>query len=291
MDNATSPLFPESMRQPPRRPVTAGTFFPGTAKDLQAVLDHFYAQSVKADEKIHDDAILVMVPHAGYVYSGATAAKTLRQARLPRRIVLLGPCHQHRGAGLSLWPGNAWLTPLGEAPVDMDFYQRLMNSGAGFAFDAAAHKQEHSLEVIVPFLQARRADIAISPVAVSLSSPDGLRRAGEALGGAIRACAEADGERPLMVVSSDMSHYLSQENTEKRDGMALSALSPQDPLTLYKTVVENDITMCGVLPMTLGLFAARELGASEALLLAYATSGAVSGDFERVVGYAGVLVK
>lgn len=287
----TPPLFPESMRQPPRRPVTAGTFFPGTDKELRAVLEHFYTQSVKADEKIHDDATLIMVPHAGYVYSGATAAKTLRQTRLPRRIVLLGPCHQHRGAGLSLWPGDVWLTPLGETPVDMDFYRRLVDSGAGFAFAAAAHKQEHSLEVILPFLQARRADIAISPVAVSLSSPDGLRRAGEALAKAIHACAEADGERPLMVVSSDMNHYLSQENTEKQDNMALAALSPRDPLALYKTVAENDITMCGVLPMTLGLFAARELGATEARLLAYATSGAVSGDFSRVVGYAGVLVK
>ena len=287
----TPPLFPESIRQPPRRPVTAGTFFPGAAKDLQTVLDHFYAQSVKADEKIHDDAILVMVPHAGYVYSGGTAAKTLRQTRLPRRIVLLGPCHQHRGAGLSLWPGDAWLTPLGEAPVDMDFYRRLMDSGAGFAFDAAAHKQEHSLEVIVPFLQARREDIAISPVAVSLSAPDRLRRAGEALAGVIRACAEADGERPLMIVSSDMNHYLSQENTEKQDGMALGAINLEDPLALYKTVADNDITMCGVLPMTLGLFAARELGAREARLLAYATSGAASGDFSRVVGYAGVLVE
>lgn len=288
--NETSPLYPETMRQPPRRPVTAGTFFPGTAKDLKAVLDHFYAQPAKADEKTRDDAVLVMVPHAGYVYSGATAAKALRQARLPRRVILLGPCHQHRGAGLSLWPGESWLTPLGETPVDMDFYRLLLDSGAGFAFNADAHKQEHSLEVVLPFLQARRADITISPVAVSLSDPEALRQAGFALARAIRACATADGEAPLMVVSSDMSHYLSQENTEKRDGMALAALSPRDPLALYKTVAENDITMCGVLPMTLGLFAAQELGASEARLLAYATSGAASGDFTRVVGYAGVLV-
>ncbi len=285
-----SPLYPESMRQPSRRPVTAGTFFPASVTDLKAVLDLFYNQPVDENEKAYPEAVLVMVPHAGYVYSGAVAAKTLRQAPLPRRIVLLGPCHQHRGAGLSLWPGESWLTPLGEAPVDQAFYSLLMGGDAGFSFDALAHKQEHSLEVILPFLQARRPDVTISPVAVSLSSPESLRRAGRALATAVRACAEADGERPLIVVSSDMSHYLSQDKAEKRDGMALSSLTPLDPLALYRTVAENDITMCGVLPMTLGLFAAKDLGAISANLLCYSTSGAASGDFSRVVGYAGVLV-
>ncbi len=284
------PLYPEAMRQPPRHPVTAGTFFPAGAKELKAMLDHLYAQPAKSSENTPSDAILVMVPHAGYVYSGPVAAKTLRQARLPRRIILLGPCHRHRGAGLSLWPGESWLTPLGEVPVDTNFYRLLINSDARFSFDSAAHKQEHSLEVILPFLQVLRADITISPVAVSLSSPDGLRRAGEALAAAIRTCTETDGERPLMVVSSDMSHYLPQDSTEQRDNMALAALSPQDPLALYKTVTENEITMCGVLPMTLGLFAAKELGASEARLAGYATSGAVTRNFSQVVGYAGVMV-
>ena len=117
-----------------------------------------------------------------------------------------------------------------------------------------------------------------------------LRRAGEALASAVQVCATANGERPLIIVSSDMSHYLSQDKTEERDSLAISSLSPRDPLALYRTVAENDISMCGVLPMTLGLFAAKELGATEASLLCYSTSGAVSGDFNRVVGYAGVIV-
>ncbi len=285
-----SPLFPESMRQAPRASITAGTFFPAGAKALADVVDHFYKQPVGPDEELHNDTLLVMVPHAGYVYSGPTAAKTLRQTILPRRIVLLGPCHQHRGAGLSLWPGESWLTPLGEAKVDMEFYRLLVNSGAGFSFAAAAHQREHSLEVILPFLQARRKDILISPVAVSLSEPAALARAGEALAAAMRAAEAADGELPLIIVSSDMSHYLPQDDTVKRDSLALSAISLEDPVALYRTVAENDITMCGVLPMTLGLFAAKALGATKVKLLNYATSGAASGDLSRVVGYAGVLV-
>ena len=106
--NDASPLYPESMHQPSRRPVTAGTFFPASAKDLTAVLDLFYNQPGGEAEKSFPGAVLVMVPHAGYVYSGAVTAKTLRQAPLPRRVILLGPCHQHRGAGLSLWPGKSW---------------------------------------------------------------------------------------------------------------------------------------------------------------------------------------
>ena len=158
-----SPLYPESMSRGRRAPVTAGTFYPAAAKDLAAVVEHFYKQPSEPDEELHTDAILIMVPHAGYIYSGPTAAKTLRQTTLPRRIALLGPCHQHRGAGLSLWPGEVWLTPLGEVPVDMDFYRLLRDSGAGFSFNAEAHEREHSLEVILPFLQARRKDIRVSP--------------------------------------------------------------------------------------------------------------------------------
>ena len=288
--NDASPLYPESMHQPSRRPVTAGTFFPASAKDLTAVLDLFYNQPGGEAEKSFPGAVLVMVPHAGYVYSGAVTAKTLRQAPLPRRVILLGPCHQHRGAGLSLWPGKSWLTPLGEVPVDQDFYRLLLDRRADFAFDAAAHAHEHSLEVILPFLQARRPDVTISPIAVSRSDPEGLRLAGDALASAVQVCATADAERPLIIVSSDMSHYLSQDKTEERDSLAISSLSPRDPLALYRTVAENDITMCGVLPMTLGLFAAQNLGATEASLVCYSTSGAVSGDFNRVVGYAGVIV-
>ena len=286
----SAPLYPEDMRQPPRQPVTAGAFFPAAPGDLKAVLNLFYQQPAEAAERLYPEAVLAMVPHAGYVYSGAVAGKTLRQVPLPRRVVLLGPCHQHRGAGLNLWPGETWLTPLGATPVDQDFYGLLVDSGCGFSFNAAAHRQEHSLEVILPFLQIRRPDVIISPIAVSRSDPEGLRAAGQALATAIRACAKADGERPLMIVSSDMNHYLTQEKTEQQDSLALAALSPREPLDLYKTVAENNISMCGVLPMTLALFAAQALGAENTDLLCYATSGAVSKDFARVVGYAGVVV-
>lgn len=287
---AAASLYPENMSRGKRAPVTAGTFFPAAAKDLAAVVEHFYKQPTGPDEELHTDAILVMVPHAGYIYSGPTTAKTLRQTTLSRRIVLLGPCHQHRGAGLSLWPGEVWTTPLGEVQVDMDFYRLLVDSGAGFSFNAEAHAREHSLEVILPFLQAKHRDIRISPVAVSLSEPEALRRAGEALAAAMQSLETTEGERPLIIVSSDMSHYLPQDDTVKRDSLALSAINPADPLALYRVVTENNITMCGVLPMTLGLFAAKALGATTARLLNYSTSGAASGDMSRVVGYAGVLV-
>ncbi len=284
------PAYPPEIKEAPRQPVVAGSFYPGSPMELHNAVDHFYSMPGQPGEEKNRPAGIIMVPHAGYLYSGGVCAVSLRQVALPSRVILLGPCHQHRGPGLSLWPGDAWLTPLGGVAVDQDFYSRLLEQDAGFKFDAAAHAQEHSLEVVLPFLQFRRDDLRISPIAVSASDPERLAKAGAALASVIRACETEDNERPLIIVSSDMNHYLSQDETIKRDSMALEAVNPAEPLALYKTVADNNISMCGVLPMTLALCAAKELGATKCDLLGYSTSGAVSKDNSRVVGYAGLAV-
>ncbi len=174
-------------------------------------------------------------------------------------------------------------------PVDAELADALAESDAGFTRDTAAHVREHSIEVVLPFLQEYTPDLSIVPVAVAEPHPQSLRDASQALADTLRRMAAA-GRRVAMVVSSDMSHYVTHADAARLDRMALARIEALDPVGLYATVRDRGISMCGVLPATLGLFAALALGAQTARVVAYATSGEVSGDMQRVVGYAGVLV-
>lgn len=268
-----------------RNPVVAGMFYP----DDPDLLRHEVRQHLAAAARDAAPTLLAMVPHAGYVYSGEVAGQTLGAANLPDTIVLLGPNHTGLGAPLSVWPGGNWHTPLGPVPVDEELADALAESDAGFTRDTAAHVREHSIEVILPFLQEYTPDLSIVPVAVAEPHPQTLREAAQTLADVLRRVTDA-GRRVAMVVSSDMSHYVTHAEAARRDSLALARIEALDPLGLYATVRDRGISMCGVLPATLGLFAALALGAQTARVVAYATSGEVSGDMERVVGYAGVLV-
>lgn len=266
-----------------RDPVVAGRFYPDHVETLHAMIDGYLSDSISAEEGL---TRLCMVPHAGYVFSGAVCGKTLASANLAPTVLLLGPNHTGRGASLSLWDSGLWHMPGGAARIDEELVACLADPGAGLVPDTQAHMQEHSLEVVIPFLQRLNPDVSIVPVCVSEPSLSVLEQSGRAIGRSIAKCG-----RPVsIVVSSDMSHYISHEQAKQADSLAIEAVLNLDPAGLFSVVRENRISMCGVLPMTLGLFAALEMGATSARLVDYATSGEVSGDFEQVVGYAGLLV-
>lgn len=267
-----------------RQPVVAGRFYPASAAALGREVAGYLAQ---ADPAKAGPALLAMVPHAGYVFSGAVAGRTLGAADLPDTLLLLGPNHTGRGRRLAVWADGAWAIPGGEVAVAADLAEALCRSDGGFLADAAAHAAEHSLEVVLPFLLQRNPAVRVVPVAVAEPDLRALTRAAAAAAEAIR-----DYGAPVgLVVSSDMSHYVPHETAKRRDALALSRALALDADGLYRVVREEGISMCGVLPMTLGLLIAKELGAREAFLAAYATSGEVSGDMDQVVGYAGVIVR
>jgi len=265
-----------------RNPVVAGQFYPGSRESLEREVAQYLAA---ATAKSPQPTILAMVPHAGYVYSGPVAGRTLGKANLADTILLLGPNHTGRGDPFSVWPSGQWLTPLCALSVDEPLAQALLAAGGGLTANLAAHDQEHSLEVQIPFLCAVKPGCAIVPVAVSEPRLSALTAAAKAMAAVLKAWPA----RVSILVSSDMSHYVSQSQAKRLDAMAIEAMLQLDPVGLYSTVREAGISMCGVLPMTLGLMIALELGATKAELAAYATSGDASGDYERVVGYAGVL--
>ena len=267
-----------------RRPVVAGQFYPGSARALDAEVRRYLDAAPAQPDAA--PTLLAMVPHAGYVFSGGVAGLTLGQARLADTLLLLGPNHTGQGRALAVWPDGSWTTPLGPVPVDGELAAAFLAGESRLAADPAAHLQEHSLEVVLPFLQVLNPRVSIVPVAVAEHSLPALEAVARSLAAAILAAGRPVG----VVVSSDMSHYVTHEQAKERDGLALQAMLDLEPARLYEVVRRHGISMCGVLPMTLGLALARALGATTARLAAYATSGQVSGDFRRVVGYAGVLV-
>nr|WP_321514532.1 AmmeMemoRadiSam system protein B [uncultured Pseudodesulfovibrio sp.] len=266
-----------------RQPVVAGRFYDAHPEKLYAMVDAFLGLG---KDKYEERTVLAMVPHAGYVFSGAVCGKTLGMANLEQTVLLLGPNHTGRGAQFSVWNEGDWNIPGGSMTVDQELAEVLLAADKTLEADTAAHMGEHSLEVILPFLRRLDPFTTIVPISISSSSHDSLRRVGQAIGQALKSF-----DRPVsIVVSSDMSHYITHDEAKKKDSLALEAVVTLDPAGLFSTVRGNNISMCGVLPMTTGLYAALEMGATHGELVAYATSGEVSGDFDQVVGYAGVLV-
>ncbi len=275
-----------------RAPILAGTFYPAEPAVLAASVDSLlHAGTVKAAEAgcRREKVLAVMLPHAGHVYCGRVVGETLSRAALPQRLIILCPSHTGRGAPLAVWPRGAWHTPLGRTPVDAELAEELLETDGGYRADREAHGGEHAIEVLLPFLQRALPDASIVPIVVSVR-PDRLQAAGEALA-RVLASAAAAGRPAAVIVSSDMHHFGDEPTTLRQDEKALEPLLHLDPAGLYNTVARERISMCGVLPATLALFAGRTLGMSRAELVAHTTSAEASGETDRVVGYAGVLFR
>ena len=266
-----------------RNPAVAGMFYPGTEAALEKELDRLIPE--KEGEKVTAKGIVS--PHAGYIYSGSIAGETIASVKIPRKIMLLGPNHTGLGTRASVMPDGAWSLPNGTVNVDSCLAEKLLGSASIFKRDTRAHLKEHSLEVQLPFLLHERSDISIVPLTFMGLSLEECRVAGSAVAQTIMSA----GEDVLIVASSDMTHYESRSSAKEKDGKAIERILALDPEGLMEVVLENDISMCGVIPVTVMLFAALELGATDASLVSYATSGDVSGDYDRVVGYAGMVVE
>ena len=273
--------------QPPtvRPPAVAGRFYPGRAEALARDVDMYLAPAATAPEII-EGALGCIVPHAGYMYSGGVAGAVYR--RLPQRhaYIILGPNHTGRGAPLAAVSGGSWKTPLGDVPIDAPLAKAVKQSCHLVMDDAAAHASEHSLEVQLPFLQKVSAGFSFVPIAIGVGGYASL----ESLGRGLAQAARSSKDPLLVVASSDMNHYEPDSITRIKDRKAIDKILDLDPKGLYDVVRNEDISMCGYGPAIAMLTFARELGATHAELIQYATSGDVSGDRSQVVGYAGIVV-
>jgi AmmeMemoRadiSam system protein B len=265
-----------------RRPAVAGYFYPKKAEELRTMIKGM------VDPRAHKEkALAVVSPHAGLVYSGFVAGAVFSSVEIPARLIIMGPSHRGIRALFGIMTEGAWQTPLGEVPLDSSLAKAILERSRLVEEDAGGHAQEHSLEVQLPFVQYLRPDFSFVPICVSpMADYSDLRNLGAALAGAIR----DSGGDTLMVASTDMSHYVSQETAKKKDFLAIEKVVALDAQGLYEVVRDEDISMCGFQPTTAAILAARELGARKAELVKYQTSGDASGDFDQVVGYAGLRI-
>lgn len=270
---------------PVRQPVVAGRFYPGQAMALKNEISHWLDSSAALPKDQQPWA--VMLPHAGYVYCGNVMGRTLAGQTLANRLVVLCPNHTGRGKMLGVWPDGAWLTPLGPVEVDTELAGEIIDSHGGFEADTLSHLGEHSIEVLLPFLQEQTKNPKIVPICVGTQHPHVLAKAASALAEVLKKKQNAD---VGIVVSSDMNHYENQQNTIAKDELALDRACAADPEGLLKVVAQNNITMCGAGPLALALYAARDLGGASVEVVAHETSGETSGDFDHTVGYAGLRI-
>jgi AmmeMemoRadiSam system protein B len=230
------------------------------------------------------NAQAILVPHAGYVYSGHTAGAVYAAVTIPRELIILGPNHTGVGSPISVMVEGEWETPLGMVRISVPLADALIRTGIDVAPDPTAHHQEHAIEVQLPFLQMLREDFRFLPIAVKMQQKETLLDLGEALAQIIT----ASGEEVLLVLSSDMSHYEADAVVREKDRQAIHALEAVDAEGLCKVVEEQDLTMCGVAPAVATLTACATLYIQKAILLDYTTSAEHSGNYDRVVGYAGM---
>jgi len=264
-----------------RKPAVAGRFYPANPKELERMLADFIAPD---KEKIKAKA--VVSPHAGYIYSGGVAGAVLSEVEIPGRIIILGPNHTGYGAQAAIMTSGSWELPFGEVKIDDELATSILEKSNTLSQDVEAHLYEHSLEVQVPFLQYLRKDISIVPIVLATHDYNKLENIGEAIAEAIT----ESKEETLIVASSDMTHYEDQKSAEQKDKLAIKEILALSPRKLLDTVISCNITMCGVAPVVSAIIAAKRLGAENARLVKYATSGDVNRDYSQVVGYAGIII-
>ncbi len=280
-----------------RKPAVAGQFYPDDTEQLSTMVDALLAQAeeVVAEGQARPEPIAIIVPHAGYIFSGQVAAQAFKQVKGVDYdvIAVLGTNHTSPGfRQVSVYAEGAFETPLGLVPVDTELAEALIAANERIVFDRDVHRGEHSIEVELPFLQKLYPGHAIVPVIIGEPSPGNCEALSEALAQLL------SGKKALIVASSDLTHYPSYDDARRVDLATLAAIETMDPQRLTEVIsqymsegIPNLHTLCcGEGPIRVAMMAAKRLGANQATVLGYANSGDTPfGDRDRVVGYGAVM--
>lgn len=276
----TYAAVPKPSRGPSDRPAAvAGRFYPGDPAAMNQMLDEMLS-----GDATPQPCKAVMVPHAGWQFSGKLAADVLKRVRIPKRIIAIGPKHTPNGTDWAVAPHHNWLLPGQKVASDYALAMKLAESIDGLEPDANAHQTEHGIEVELPIISRLSPETQVVGIAVSGGNLGRCAQFAEQLASVIR---ELD-EPPLLLISSDMNHYANDEETRRLDALALAELDRLDEEALFKTCRSNHISMCGVIPAVIVLKTLKNLGSvHQSRQIGYATSADRTGDTSRVVGYAG----
>ncbi|MBN2187263.1 MAG: AmmeMemoRadiSam system protein B [Dehalococcoidia bacterium] len=272
-----------------RKPAVSGTFYAGTPEELREQIEWCYRHELgpgavpRVNEEGPRKIVALVVPHAGYVYSGPVAAhayKELANDGTFDTALIIGPNHTGYGPLVSVCAGSSWETPLGKVEINKELARKLL--GGVIEEDELAHIHEHSIEVQLPWLQHLYGGLKIVPITMLAQDMETARELGEAIYKA--------GDNTIIIASSDFTHYEPHLVATEKDQSMIEAIISLDEEELYKRRELLHCTMCGYGPVASAIVAAKETGAKTATLLKYATSGDATGDFSAVVGYGSIVI-
>jgi AmmeMemoRadiSam system protein B len=271
-------------RQTVRQSVIAGSWYPGTEKKLARTVDEYLSHVEQPP--VAGRLLGLISPHAGYTYSGQTAAYAYHQlqGRPVSTVVLMGPSHRAWVGDYAVNEEDAYETPLGLVPLDHDFIDEL---GARVPLRRVSRDTEHSLEIQLPFLQRQLASFALAPIMMSAEDPAAPRRLAAALVEIIRQRRDENGHI-LLVASSDLHHIDDYDQVVRRDRAVVDAVAAYDLERLTSLLMAPDCTVCGRLPILTVLHAGKALGAGTVKILHQTNSGDVTGQRwpgQYTVGY------
>ena len=278
-----------------RRPTQAGSFYAGDAEALKTQVQRCFLHELgpkelpKVSKGRLKEVVGLVCPHAGYMYSGAVAANAyyeLAQDGKPDTVVILGPNHTGYGSALALTNDGVWRTPLGDVEVDGETANEIAQETHLVDVNDVAHRFEHSIEVQLPFLQyLYGSEFKFVPICFQMQDLASAVEVGNAL---VEVLAN---KNAVVIASSDMTHYEPQANASAKDLAALKAVEAMDARRFYSVIEARNVTACGYGPIATVITYAKGLGAREAKLLSYKSSGDITGDYSSVVGYAAISFK
>ena len=273
-----------------RLPSVAGAFYEGKAEMLRAQIEYCFRHKLgprripSVNEEGQRKIVGLVCPHAGYVYSGPIAANAYFELALdgrPETVIILGPNHRGNGNPLATTSEGFWRTPLGDAEVDSETANTIINESQLVDIDRFAHLNEHSIEVQLPFLQYLYGPkFKFVPICFRIQDLLSATEVGKSIAAAVL------NKNAVVIASSDMTHYEPRRNAIIKDMNALRAVEATDEKRFYSSVEKLNVSACGYGPIAALIVAANEIGARQAKLLCYKTSGDITGDYSSVVGYA-----
>jgi len=265
-------LVNSSFAQDIKYPNVAGTFYPDNPQELSQLIDNFLKSA--NPEPVEGNIFALISPHAGYDFSGSTAAwgYKLIKGRAYKTIVVIGPSHYYGFKGASIYPEGIFHTPLGDLEIDKEFTQKLLNKDSEIFFEPRAFEKEHSVEVQLPFLQKVLPDFKIIPIVMGDCSFSTCQKLASLIQQAI-------GQRQdvLVVASSDMYHGYDYQEADIIDNLTLSYLKNMDAGGLYNGLRQGKLQLCGGFPVVSTLILAKELGHNKLKILEHTNSALVTG--------------
>lgn len=263
-----------------RKEFVSGRFYPSEPDKLRSLLSKYIG-----DNQGSASVPGIILPHAGYIYSGKTAGSVISQIQVPNTVVIIGPNHTGRGESVSVYPEGKWRTPLGFSQVDRELAGEIISRSEYAEADTLAHESEHSIEVVLPFLQIKNKYFSLVPVTMGTNDISIISEMVDVIHNVTK------DKDILYVASSDFTHYEPEYTAKARDKAAIRAIKEMDSKLFMSIVAEQEMSICGVSAICMVIELAKKMGATSGRLLSYSNSGEMSHDFSNVVTYAGIAFK